>query len=210
MNYIFFTCNTEFNIIHNMQQEFRTDTCFYSFFIDRLSPPKHITKPETSSLWNKLPDTAVDKRIASTILFTVFSQEKTVNKTEICILIYDFLGDNRWFPPFWRNLLSPSSGQKTLPDYMVSEFRNHNMNLHCHGNLTFLQVLTFSWYWLLWLQRSELRNDAVLNMDTNILEEHAANIFRVKDGMFLRNTGINLQDYTVSQPRWPQSVFFSW
>jgi hypothetical protein len=68
------------------------------------------------------------------------SQEKIANKTETCIPTCGFLGDGRWFPPFLRNLLPPTSGQKMLPDYMVSEFRNHNTNLHCQENLTL-----FSW-----------------------------------------------------------------
>jgi hypothetical protein len=47
-------------------------------------------------------------------------------------------------------------------------------------------------------------------VDTNILGEHATSVATVnpEDGgsLFLQNVGIHLQDYTVCQPRRPQSA----
>jgi hypothetical protein len=40
---------------------------------------------------------------------------------------------------------------------------------------------------------------------TNISEEHTTFIYRVEGRMFLRNVGKHLQHYTVSQLRRPQS-----
>lgn len=98
---------------------------------------------------------------------------------------------------FQKNLLPPSSGQKTYPHSSKLTCHHiqdgHTFHVHCYQNLKFNN---FSKSWLL---SSEMWCHVVWSIGTHILEESATSTFRVEDlPWFLLNTATYLPNQNTT------------